>query len=310
MKNIVGVGNSCFDYLCMVDRFPHEDESVKVQEIVNQGGGAVATALTTVSTLGVKSSFIGVSGDDMVGHEIEKDFIKYGVNIDNLDKFADEKSLVSFVFVNKLSGLRTKFPLVDNSQDILWTDSKIDIISNADILHLDGTQYNNAVNAANIANSAGVLVSLDGSTRQLDDNDKNLKLAKMADILIMNSVYPKKIMELDCLNQSLLEIGKWDKKVVVSTIGDQGVLSYENGEIFHYSPYQVEVVDTTGAGDVFHGAFLTAYVEGKELEYCINFAQTCAALKCLKVGGRQGVLSYDEVYSHMQNHNFIKTKVL
>ena len=81
----------------------------------------------------------------------------------------------------------------------------------------------------------------------------------------------------------------------MSTAGANGVYAVHEGKIYHYPPCDVKIVDTTGAGDVFHGAFLAAYLKGKSQDECTRFAQYAAALKCGQIGGRQGIPARDTV---------------
>ena len=132
-------------------------------------------------------------------------------------------------------------------------------------------------------------VSLDGCSRQ-KDNTLNLSLARMADILIMNAVYPRAVSGCADSGAALKffsELGP--KKAVIMTLGGEGCLALIDGEVRHFGAYPVKAVDTTGAGDVFHGAFLARYLEGYSVPDCIRFASAASAMKCTVPGGRAGI---------------------
>lgn len=292
----MGVGYSCVDKICTVEDFPIEDGSTHVLSREIQGGGAVATAVVAASKLGVSSVFVGNIGNDSISDEIIRLFKEDGICTDYLIRRNDCYGLESVVMVNPENGSRTKFPQRDFNPLIRWDNDIINLIGSADVLHLDGTNYGNAIAAAEIAKENGVLVSLDGCSMQ-KENDKNKVLAGMADILIMNSRYPLKISEKTNYNEALLEIASWgQKKVIGCTLGDGGSKFIINGEVVDFPSCPAnKVVDTTGCGDVFHGAFLNAYVRGMKLEQCIKFASVAASYKCAFHGGRAGIPNMETV---------------
>lgn len=287
---IVGVGHSCVDMVCTVEDFPVEDSSTHIKSRIIQGGGAVATALVAVSRLGIESAFIGNIGNDIISNEVVKLFKADGVCTDYMIQRDDCYGLESVVMVNPANGSRTKFPQRDYNPPIIWDQRLVDVIKSSEILHLDGTHYENAINAARIAKDSGVLVSLDGCSMQAD-NDKNKDLATMADILIMNNKYPLRVSGKSSYDEALLEMATWgEKRVVGCTLGDKGSKFVIDGKVVSFPCFKAQtVVDTTGCGDVFHGAFLNAFVSGMNLKRCIKFASAAACCKCAVSGGRAGI---------------------
>ena len=223
-----------------------------------------------------------------------------GVDTTHVVRRSDAYGLESFVMINPETGTRTKFPVRDFNPAIEWTDELKAEISRADVLHLDGTNYENALNASKIAKEANVLVSLDGCSMQAE-MDKNRKLASMADFLIMNSKYPLRVTGLDNYENALLEISEWGPRIVICTLGDRGSLAVIDGKVVHFPAYKVNVVDTTGAGDVFHGAFIAGYLDGMDLVENIEFASAVSALKCQKLGGRAGIPTKEEALMKMHS---------
>jgi len=295
---VVGVGHSCLDHICAIEEYPAEDGSTHITSISLQGGGAVATALVAVSRLGVSAGFVGIAGNDMISDEIVHLFAIDHVSTDFLVRRKEAVGLESFVMVNPHTGTRTKFPQRDCSQDILWNEGVCDAIRHAQVLHLDGTQYSNAVHAAQIAKKAGVTVSLDGCSMQ-QDNDKNKQLASMADILIMNKKYPLRVSGKDTYEDALLEIATWGPKTIICTLGERGCLAVVENKVKGFPAFTVPAIDTTGAGDVFHGAFLTGMLDGLSLEEDIRFASAVSAIKCMHAGGRSGIPTKAEALRFM-----------
>jgi sugar/nucleoside kinase (ribokinase family) len=128
------------------------------------------------------------------------------------------------------------------------------------------------------------------------DNKKNRALASIADILIMNSKYPLRVSEKDSYDEALLEMSTWGPRIVGCTLGEDGSRFVINGKVKSFPCYKVEkVVDTTGCGDVFHGAFLNSYMSGMDLEHCIRFASAAVSIKCNMPGGRAGIPNKEQV---------------
>ena len=134
-----------------------------------------------------------------------------------------------------------------------------------------------------------------------EDHQKDIRLACMADVLIMNARYPMMTTGLS-MEEALLFYAR-HCKVVITTHGADGCYAVMDGRVVHFPAFQVQAADTTGCGDVFHGAFLTAYLEHQPLEDCIAFAEAAAALKSLKPGGRTGIPNRRAVQEFIKNHS-------
>ena len=299
--DVIGVGHSCVDRLCMVEDYPREDESTHITSISIQGGGAVATAMVAVARLGKKSAFIGNIGTDFISKEAKRLFEMDGVDTSLLLERPDCRGLESFVMVNPANGSRTKFPERDILPLIDWNDSLVDAIKSARFLHLDGTNYKNALKAAKIAKENGVAVSLDGCSMQ-KDNELNKALASLADILIMNKKYPLRVSGKDNYEDALLEMSTWGPKTVMCTLGDKGAMAVIDGKVESFPAYPAVALDTTGCGDVFHGAYLVALLDGMECVDAIHFASAVSGIKCQRIGGRAGIPTKDEALAFMKQY--------
>lgn len=301
MTDLVGVGHICQDHLCVVDAYPPEDGSTRISQIHVQGGGAVATALVAAARLGCDTALIGHLGDDVVGDEIVAELMREGVDVTALERLEGVRSLTSYIMIDPVRGTRTKFPLRDTLPPLSWSAVQRDTLNRAKVLHLDATHYENALAAAVLARSHGVVVSLDGSTRQ-KDNDLNRHLVSVTDILITNAVYPGLVTGAPTLQAALLELSRWGPTTVMATVGADGVYAVVDGAVRHYPAFRVEVADTTGAGDVFHGAFLAARLRGLDFEDCVWAAQYAAGRKCERLGGRTGIPDWETVAEALAVH--------
>ena len=298
----IAIGHLCADTICVLDGFPQENTSIHIREVDKQSGGGASQAIVAYSRLGGKSGYIGVLGSDPVGEYVFSEIRKENVDT-SFVQWAEGRSAFSFVFINSNNASRTLFNYHENVPPINFNLKLEDYIAHSAYIHLDGTMFENAYNAAVLAKKLRIKVSLDGSSMQ-KDNKQNIKLAKMADILIMNELYPCRLMEDENRERALLEIAKFGAEVVISTSGEKGCLLVDQGVVKKYPAFNITPLDTTGAGDVFHGGFLRAMDLGYNLDHSIRFASAVSAINCLSIGGRKGIPTLQETLEFINENNF------
>ena len=130
-----------------------------------------------------------------------------------------------------------------------------------------------------------------------------MALLKRMDIVITNATYPFKIGEKETLEENMELLASYGMEVLITTLGEKGSCAFIDGKVKYFPAYKIKTVDTTGAGDVFHGAFLAAYYRGFSIEEAIQYATAVSALKCLKIGGRNGIPSDEEVHKFIKENN-------
>ncbi|MDO5444589.1 MAG: carbohydrate kinase family protein [Eubacteriales bacterium] len=301
---VVAVGHLCMDRIMICEDFPPENTSKHVLDYSQQPGGTASQAIVALARLGIKTGYISPMGDDEVGKTLLQDIADEGVDVSKCPIIHDEISHFTNVLVNAKNNTRTFLSYHGKFPDMDFTDKDIDYISNAKILHLDNTNNANALKAANIAKEHGVLVSLDGSSLN-PDNRKNLELVKLVDILITSEIFPTRLTGIKDRKEAIWFIAEeYNPSVLISTCGEEGSLAYIDGHLKSYPSYSVNAVDTTGAGDAFHGAFLFGLLKGYDLSYNIQFSSAVAAINCQSIGGRSGLPYYDDVINFMKAHSY------
>ena len=291
MKKIVGLGACVYDTLISCGKFPEEDKKQKAESVFVSGGGPVGNALVIASKLGVKTEVLGTFSDDDAGKYLIADFNKYGVKTDNVKIVKGAKSFISFVILSRENKTRTCVFERGNVPDNP-TDVDLNAIKGADILHLDGNYLESAIFAAKFAKENGVTTSLDAGGLY----DGIERLLPYIDILIPSAEFAKGLTKSDDIETAMKKIiSLYSPKVLVVTDGANGGYYYENGIISHYDGVKVNAVDTNGAGDTFHGAFLAAYCDGKNVTGCCEFASKVAAYKCTQKGVRTYLLNKDSI---------------
>ena len=294
---LVFLGHCCLDMICTIRFYPPEDGESHIIDIdESHGGGAAATAAAASAKAGASAAMIAQTGDDAAGELIREELRQFGVDIRGMTRVKAGSSLRSIVMVNAENGMRTKFPCEDLLPDLAFDETQTALISRAKVLHLDGTRYENAKRAAAIARDHGAAVSLDACV-PFPDPEKNRELVSLADILITDSEYPGRVTGEQSLDDALRILAGWGShQVLITTCGADGCRAFINGRICRFPAYHISpVVDTTGCGDVFHGAFLAEWIRENEIERCIRFASAAAALKTRKTGGRAGIPEREEI---------------
>lgn len=300
---VIGLGQASLDYLGRLPYFPDEDLKVELQDIQVQCGGPASTAMVALSRLGVKATFIGSISDDPIGVEIKKGLKEAGLNSSGLKISPDFTSQFAFITVNAKSGARTIFWHRGTAPPLKPEDINLDRFSKAKILHLDGLMIEASLEAARQAKELGIKVVLDAGTMRKGSKD----LVSLVNTLIASEGFAHPLLDDDTSPQksieALRELGPDD---VVITLGSKGSVGWNGRQWFEQKAYPVRAVDTTGAGDVYHGAYVYGLLKDWDMGQCMRFASAVAAIKCKMIGARQGIPSIEEVHDFMNNYPDIK----
>ena len=287
MKKVVGLGACVLDTLISCDTYPMEDKKQKAESIFLSGGGPVGNALVVMSKLGVQAEVIGGFGSDSAGKYLLEDFTKYGVGVKNATVVDGASSFTSYIVLAKDKASRTclfdRGTVTDDPQNVQFS-----AIDDADVLHLDGNYLQCAIAAAKYAKEKGVKVSLDagGLYAGID------QLLPYVDILIPSAEFALGLTKKTQIGAAMSALNeKYSPEILVVTDGSNGGYYWQNGQAEHYDSVKVKAVDTNGAGDTFHGAFVAAYCYGKTLQECCVYASKVAAYKCMHTGARTYALS-------------------
>ena len=300
MLDVVGLGCACFDFLGVVPYMPGVDEEIDMLETSQQGGGEVATALVALANLGSSVGYVGKIGDDPIGSFIKEDFRRYGVDTGHLIVESGAVSDASVVLVDRQTGKRTILACRSTVSDLRPAEIGDGVIEQAKYLLLDGNYRLGTLEAARRARAAGVTVVLDAD---VSANDSEIhRLLRLTDILIPSRHFSRLYTKTEDVEKALGMLRSYGPEVLVITLGDEGSICSAEGEIFYAPGFQVEVVDTTGAGDVFHGAFIHGMLHGWELRKVVEFASAVAAIKCTKLGGRAGIPSFEDTMEFLKSH--------
>ncbi len=301
MSKIVGIGACVMDTLMSVPQYPTEDTKMRAEGSKIAGGGPVATGLVAAAKLGEDTAFIGVLADDNAGQFLIKDFKKYNVSTDLIEQKSGYRSFMSVIWLSQAATTRTCVFDKGDLPKLVLSDEQRDAIKNAELLMVDGNELDAAVDAAKFARENGVKVLYDAGGLY----EGVERLLKYADILIPSEEFAlghTKTDSIEAAAKSLFET--YNPEIVVITCGKKGGLLFDGENYVSYPIYPAEVVDSNGAGDVFHGAFAAGVVKGFTYEQCCHFSSAVSAIKCTGVGARESVPNFETVKSYLKENGY------
>ena len=299
MKKVIGIGACVLDTIIEMSSYPIEDVKKRANNVFVNGGGPVSNALVCISKLGIETEYIGLLSNDTNGKFLIQDFQNYHVKTEHVKLVDNTSAFTSFIVLAKDKSTRT---CVFDKGNVPDDPSLLDlsVIKDASILHLDGNYLNIAIKGAQIAKENNVLVSLDAGSKYSNIES----LLPYVDIFIASEEFARAITNLDDIEQAIRKMQKeYHPQVLVVTEGKKGGCYIQNNEVKRYKAYEIDCVDTNGAGDTFHGAFLAAYIEGKSLEESIQFASATSAIKCMKAGVRSALPNKKTVEDFLKERN-------
>ncbi len=281
--DVVGVGLNATDTMILIPHFPAYGGKVPFLEEVLSPGGQVASAMVCCARLGLRTKYIGTIGDDERGRIQWESLQGSGVNLDHVQRRRGTPNQSAYILIDQSTGERTVFWHRPEALRIAPEEISEDQIACARLLHIDGHDTPAVSHAARIARRHAIPVTVDVDTIYKGFED----VLPNVDYLITSSEFPERWTgESDPLRALELLQETYGMRVAAMTLGAHGALARAEGR-FHYSPaFVVNCVDTTGAGDIFHGAFCYAVLEGYDLDGALEFSNAMAALNCTAMGAR------------------------
>lgn len=283
--DVLGIGYSATDYLGIVPRYPELDEKVELSRFTMQGGGPCATAMVTVARLGGRASYGGKMGDDDFGRFMLDQLAAEGVETSGVVIEPGARSQFSFIVVDADTGKRTIYWTRSEVPSLQPEDISREHILSAKVLHLDGHDLPAAVEAARWANEAGIPVVFDGGTAR-EGSDR---MIEHADYAAVSRRFAEAFTGGTDPEAAARALFGGHRKLAAVTMGNEGCVCVTADGVFHQPAFEVDVVDTTGAGDVFHGALSFGVSRGWPIPEIVEFAAAVAAMKCTALGGRTGI---------------------
>jgi sulfofructose kinase len=287
--DILGLGAVAVDDLIFVESYPPPDAKARVVRRERHCGGLTATALVAAARLGARCAYAGVLGDDELSDFALGCLEREGIDVSCVQRNALARPVHSNIVVDQQRGTRNIF--YDLEQVVgasVRTPARL--IRSCRVLFVDHMGVPGMVRAARLAQRAGIPVVAD---LEIESDPQFSQLLALTDHLILSRNFACALTGARSPEKAVRKLAGPDRQAVVVTCGDQGCWYLAQGKavLRHQPAFRVEAVDTTGCGDVFHGAYAFALVRGLGLEERIRFAAATAALKATRPGGQAGIPS-------------------
>jgi sugar/nucleoside kinase (ribokinase family) len=298
--DILGLGCVAVDDLLYVAAYPVPDSKVQVRRRERQGGGQTGTALVAAARLGARCAYAGVLGEDEDSRFVRETFQREGVLVDYLLSRPGARPIRSTIIVDEGRQTRTVFYDLASSvgADPDWPGAEV--IRAAHVLLVDHYGVEGILRAAHIAQAAGIPVVAD---LERSDRPRFPELLALAEHLVIGRAFAEQLTGAADPAVAVDRLWSGPRRAVVVTCGAAGNwYRGEAGTPRHQPAFPVPVVDTTGCGDVFHGAYAVALARGLDLAARVRFAAAAAALKATRAGGQAGIPTLAATEAFVQEH--------
>lgn len=294
--DVLGLGCTAVDDLLYVSDYPAEDSKIPVGRHCRQCGGLTATALVAAARMGAACAYAGCLGADDLSQFVERQLADQRVRLQYIHRQANARPVHSTIVVNERRGSRTILFNISGEGGAAADWPSEQVICAAKVLFVDAFGLEGMIRAASIAESANIPVV--GDFESISGDDRFTDLLELVNHLIVPLEWAKQ--RTSCSNPAEVVETLWSDKrqAVVVTAGAEGCWYRDDGcshGVCHQPAYRVDVVDTTGCGDVFHGTYAAGLAEGLPLPDRIRLASAAAALKARRPGGQAGIPTRNEV---------------
>ncbi len=282
---VVGFGLNTIDHLCVVARHPRLDAKQRMVAYERQPGGQVPTALVALQRWGAATAYVGCFGDDADGATSRASLEHEGIDISACRTRTGVGHHVSMILIDQITGERAVVWQRPDALALRPDEIERAALTSGRVLLMDAYDLPATIQAARWAKAAGVItvLDIDGPGPGVDE------LLHLTDVLIASAeVLPALtgIGELRAALRKAATMGPW---FVGVTLGAGGALALVRGHLHYVPSFRVPVVDTTGAGDIFHAGCIHGLLQEWPVEHTLRFAAAAAALKCERLGGRPGI---------------------
>jgi len=287
--DVVCVGHACYDLVFAVDHHPAADEKARAQGFVSCGGGTAANAALAAASLGARTAFVGYLGSDLYGDQHLAELAAAGVDT-RLVVRGGLGTPISAIFV-KPGGARSIVNYKGETNALALGDLPVSLADlQVKVMLFDGHQPQLALALAEWARARGIATVLDADTV----NEGNRALVRRCTLVAASERFSQEWTGARSPEEGLAALAHAAPAAVV-TLGERGLIWQRDGQSGRVPAYAVPVVDTTGAGDTFHGALAAGLAAGLEWLPLLRFASAAGALCCTKIGARVGIPATQEV---------------
>jgi len=291
--DVTGIGCSAWDLIGIIKNYPARGEKERFISFEEHPGGQVATALVTVSRLGGKTAIIDNVGDDTYGGKIREALLEENIDVAHLYTDIGKTSLLACCMISQDTGERTIFFTTGTKRILGEEDVPDELILSSKCIMIDTHHGKASIKGATLARGANIPVVTDLER----DYGYTEKLFQLGTHHIIPRDYILKYTGENDEERALKSVyHNYKPETVITTLGEDGSIAYDGKEIIVQKAYKTgNTLDTTGAGDVFHGSFAFGLTRGYSLKENLKFASLVAGIKCGKLGGQKGIPYKEEI---------------
>jgi len=283
----LGLGAVAVDDLVYLDRHPRPDGKQRMRSRQRQGGGLTGTALATAARLGARAAYCGILGEDELSRFALESLQEAGVDTSSVIVQPGAGPHYSIVLVDLSTGKRSVLSDISAVIPLAVAAVTPALIRRCKALFVDHSQVEAALRAAVLASEAGIPVVAD---LERDEHPRTRDLLARIEHLIVDVKMGRRLTGKRQPSEIARALGEGGRACSAVTAGERGCwYSQSGGPVEHFPAFEVPVVDTTGCGDVFHGAYAASITFGETIENAIRFATAAAGLKATQKGGRAGI---------------------
>jgi sugar/nucleoside kinase (ribokinase family) len=295
--DVVGLGQSAIDQVAVVDGPPEFTGKKRIVDLIQLPGGQIATAVLACTRLGLSAALVSAVGDDAAGGIVLEPLRVAGVDLSGVRVVPGADSQLSVIVVDRETGERTVLWHRDSRLSVRVREVRRDEIEQGRVLHIDAQDLELSTWAAGVAQEAGIPVVLDADTPGPGID----ALLRRVDFPIVSREFAEKHFGTRSPSDFLGGLAALGARFPVVTLGDQGAVAGGRQGVIESPAFQVAARDTTGAGDVFHAAFIWGLLEGMSGARILRAANAAAAMNCRAVGAQGGLPSREELEGFLQH---------
>ena len=289
--DVVGIGEHSCDEIIRVSGAVAPNSKIRIVGRQSRHGGQVSTTLATCASLGLKAAYLGAIGADVTGAAHVLNLEMRGVDNTHCIRRRGVRTRTAVIVVNEQTGDRTVLVDRDPGLDLRREEVADDVIAGARVLHVDDTDPAASLAAARVARRAGVRVTSDFD----QINAATADLIAAVSVPILAESMPAALTGETDPGRALRALSRPEHQMICVTLGARGAMMLVGDRVYDSPAFAVTVVDSTGAGDVFRGAFITAMLRGDNPEQILRFSNAAAAIACTREGAIDSVPTLDQI---------------
>lgn len=300
--DIIGIGDADMDIMVKADHIPAHDEKVKGHIIGKFPGGIISNFLCAASKFGSRCGAVVCVGQDDFGRIALDELRMRGIDTEKCVIHPDDDTYFTVTCLDD-TGEKSMLLCLNNSTQPRPEEVDLEYLSQASFVHMIGTYRDLVLSVARHGGELGFRLSLDFEAQafEISQEDKE-EICSLAYIAFPNEAGLRYMTGCTSVEEGARKMLAWGTEIVVVTLGARGVEVFTSSEHIRVPAFQVEVKDTTGAGDTFNASFLSCLSKGYSLLECAWLATASAACQIQKVGARDGMVTEEECRTWLAAH--------